>query len=275
MKRAILAVFVASVLLVSLAGLALAAGGNGYNYKARVFVGSCTTWYMQKYNADLTAAQNYCGGYANDQLVMKWNAQWDNCNDAGNNDVSACLGAWENNEWNGAFPDGSGSVWHYKIIWSGQQWDLSGQWNLDFLIGGNHYLHTMTITSFDPATGDFSGTGYYNPDNGYTWTVTGNINGDHVTFTLVYTGNNAGYTLNAVGTLGSDGTLIDGTITASGSQTGTFTADGTATNGEYWLPGGYSIWGNYEVIMDQGIDPSIGPGHFWFAQATPNGYGAN
>jgi len=41
----------------------------------------------------------------------------------------------------------------------------------------------------------------------------------------------------------------------------------------YWLQGGYSVWSNYEVIMDQGTDPNVGPGHLWFARATPNGYG--
>jgi hypothetical protein len=37
--------------------------------------------------------------------------------------------------------------------------------------------------------------------------------------------------------------------------------------------GGYCVWGSYEVLMDQGIDPSMGPGHIWFALAIPNGYG--
>ena len=38
--------------------------------------------------------------------------------------------------------------------------------------------------------------------------------------------------------------------------------------------GGYCIWGQYEVLMDQGIDPILlGPGHFWYAHAIPNGYG--
>gem|GEM_PF-5405310 len=32
--------------------------------------------------------------------------------------------------------------------------------------------------------------------------------------------------------------------------------------------------GQSEVIMDQGIDPKIGPGHLWFALAKPNGFGA-
>ncbi len=38
--------------------------------------------------------------------------------------------------------------------------------------------------------------------------------------------------------------------------------------------GAYGIWGQFAVLMDQGIDPSYGPGHFWFADASPNGYGA-
>ena len=51
---------------------------------------------------------------------------------------------------------------------------------------------------------------------------------------------------------------------------GTCGADGTP------LPdGGYCIWGQFEVLMDQGKDPSYGPGHIWFAKAIPNGYGTN
>lgn len=38
--------------------------------------------------------------------------------------------------------------------------------------------------------------------------------------------------------------------------------------------GGYGIWGQFAVIMDQGTDPNLGPGHLWFAHANPNGYGA-
>jgi hypothetical protein len=46
-------------------------------------------------------------------------------------------------------------------------------------------------------------------------------------------------------------------------------ADGTP------LPnGGYCIWGQFEVLMDQGVDPNIGPGHIWFAHANPTGYGS-
>lgn len=45
-------------------------------------------------------------------------------------------------------------------------------------------------------------------------------------------------------------------------------ADGTE------LPdGGYCIWGQFDVLMDQGVDPSLGPIHQWFAHAVPTGYG--
>jgi hypothetical protein len=45
-------------------------------------------------------------------------------------------------------------------------------------------------------------------------------------------------------------------------------ADGTLLS-----DGGYCIWGVFDVIMDQGQDPNVGPGHLWFAHAKPNGYG--
>lgn len=37
--------------------------------------------------------------------------------------------------------------------------------------------------------------------------------------------------------------------------------------------GGYCIWGQFETIMDQGKDPSLGPGHIWFTRAKSAGYG--
>jgi len=142
---------------------------QGYNLKARIFVGTGWTWCMAKVGNPVWC-QDYLGAYANDKIVMKWNAAWDACNDQGGTEPDVCLGAWTNNEWNGNVLYGTGAVWHYKIIWVGP---------------------------------------------------------------------------------------------------------GGATS-PYWKAGGdgYSIWGNYEVIMDQGIDPSYGPGHLWFAHATPTGYGA-
>lgn len=40
----------------------------------------------------------------------------------------------------------------------------------------------------------------------------------------------------------------------------------------YWREGGYAIWGEFEVIMDQGM---VGNEHFWYAHAIPTGYGGN
>jgi len=42
-------------------------------------------------------------------------------------------------------------------------------------------------------------------------------------------------------------------------------------NSPYWREGGYPIWGQFEVIMDQGT--VVGEGHYWYALATPNGLG--
>ena len=107
-------------------------------------------------------------------------------------------------------------------------WDIKGTWNLDFTLGGGHYLHTMTITSFDASLGDFSGTGSYNPSLDYTWTVTGNVQCNEITFHILYTGTNHGYYSDAVGLISSDGASMSGTWTDSGSNSGTWTAAGTA-----------------------------------------------
>lgn len=48
---------------------------------------------------------------------------------------------------------------------------------------------------------------------------------------------------------------------------------GCTDNGVPSMSGAYCIWGQFATIMDQGKDPSYGPGHFWFAHASPNGYG--
>lgn len=133
----------------------------GYNDTARIFNGTGESWSLAK---GLPA--DYLGVYANDKLVMKWNAEWDRGNVE--NWTNGPYDAWENNEWNGMVPGGSGAVWKYKIVW--------------------------------------------------------------------------------VGDYNADPSLIP--------------------------EGGYGIWGQFAVLMDQGKDPSYGPGHLWFAHAKPTGYGA-
>jgi len=101
------------------------AGGGfdqfGYNYQARVFVGKADgvdRILDGKVWGDLT--------YAKDQLVMKWSEGWD---DARFHGAAWGPDAWEDNEWNGAVPGGSGEVWHYKIIWVGIELESSAYWH--------------------------------------------------------------------------------------------------------------------------------------------------
>lgn len=147
--------------------LAFAGGGGfdefGYNDTARIFVGIA-----DGVDRNIDGMVGGDATYANDWLVMKWNAAWDACNDIGGDDPDVCAGAWTNNEWNGNVPGGSDAVWHYKIVW--------------------------------------------------------------------------------IGPCGANGAPLP--------------------------DGGYCIWNNYEVLMDQGQDPAYDPGHLWFAHAIPNGYGA-
>jgi hypothetical protein len=40
----------------------------------------------------------------------------------------------------------------------------------------------------------------------------------------------------------------------------------------YWRDGGFAIWGEFEVILEQGV---VGGVHSWLAHAVPTGYGSN
>lgn len=107
------------------APVALAKGGFdefGYNYQARVFVGAAD-------GVDRNLDGTVWGDptYANDHLVMKWSKGW---NDARFNGAQWGPEAWEDNEWNGNVPGGSGEVWHYKIIWVGSDLENSPYWHI-------------------------------------------------------------------------------------------------------------------------------------------------
>ncbi len=95
----------------------------GYNYAARIFSGLAD-------GVDRVLDGTVYGDptYANDHLVMKWNAQWDNCNANGFNSVEYCLGAWDTNEWNGMLPNGSKVTDHVKVIWVGSAEENSPYW---------------------------------------------------------------------------------------------------------------------------------------------------
>lgn len=125
MKKLALAVISAAVMIAVAGPAALAAGGGfdeyGYNNGARIFNGTGALWSQAK---GLPA--DYLGSYSNDKLVMKWNAEWDRGN--AENWASGPYAAWITNEWNGMGKNGSGSVWHYKIIWVGADLEDSPYW---------------------------------------------------------------------------------------------------------------------------------------------------
>lgn len=122
MKNRMIVAIVVGVVVLLLTGSAvvLAAGGGfdewGYNRTARLFNGTGWSWCMGKFG-DEVFCTSYLGPYANDKLVMKWNAEWDRGN--AESWANPPYSAWENNEWNGKVKGGSGDVWHYKIVWVG------------------------------------------------------------------------------------------------------------------------------------------------------------
>jgi len=111
-------------------------------------------------------------------------------------------------------------------------WDLKGDYVIDFTCTSGCsgvYTHTMDIDLMNVASSTFSGTGYYNPDHSYTWNVTGSVNDSNVAFHILYTGSNAGYTVDLTGLIAADGTM-SGTATSSINQTFTWkTFSGAAT----------------------------------------------
>jgi hypothetical protein len=116
------------VIMLALATMPMSAKDNedqgfdefGYNYQARIFVGKADgvdRILDGKVWGDLT--------YANDNLVMRWSKGWD---DARFHGGEWGRDAWENNEWNGMVPGGSGEVFIYKVIWVGPELETSPYW---------------------------------------------------------------------------------------------------------------------------------------------------
>lgn len=119
MKKVLLAIFLSLLMMALVVSPAMAAkptdtGFNefGYNYTARIFNGTGASWALEQ-----SLPADYLGIYAQDKLVMKWNAEWDRGTAEGW--LKGPYAAWQNNEWNGMVKGGSGAVWKYKIVWVG------------------------------------------------------------------------------------------------------------------------------------------------------------
>lgn len=87
----------------------------GYNNQANIFNGTGLSWCLDKVG-DPAWCASYLGLYANDNLIMKWNDEWNRGNTE--NWANGPYKAWLSNEWNG-MNGGSGSNWHYKFVWVG------------------------------------------------------------------------------------------------------------------------------------------------------------
>ncbi len=117
-------------------------------------------------------------------------------------------------------------------------------------LDSNHvsqWIHNMTISSFNSSTGAFSGTGYWQVDTSYTWTVSGIITGNNYTLNIVYTGTGAGYTAQITGTI-NDNDEMTGRFIDNGNQIGTWTSYRTtpsscSSNPSTGLVGSYAING--------------------------------
>ena len=146
MKKFLVLILVVTLLAIPLTNAS--AGGFdefGYNDVAGVFVGP-----TDGVDGILDGLVWGDPTYANDHLVMKWNRAWDNCNENGYNNPEFCAGAWTTNEYNGMNPDGSQSVWHYKMIWVGSDGEASPYWqDGGYSIWGNYEV--IQDFGFDPS----------------------------------------------------------------------------------------------------------------------------
>jgi hypothetical protein len=106
-------------------------------------------------------------------------------------------------------------------------WNIGGTHPLNFTVGNDTYAHAMTVDTVTPLSTHstlFSGTGTYVGHPDYTWTVTGKVSWNAVSFSIAYTGTDKGYTLKAHGFIARDGS-VSGTATDIRGNRLTFTMD--------------------------------------------------
>lgn len=101
-------------------------------------------------------------------------------------------------------------------------WAVNGQSSLVFELGGAYYPHTMTVGSIYPTSNTsytFTGSGYFDPNQAYRWTVAGSVVGTTVTLHILYTQAEAGYHVDATGTIQADGSVIGTSVSDSLGRT--------------------------------------------------------
>lgn len=95
-------------------------------------------------------------------------------------------------------------------------WNISGTHALVFAGSYAHTMNVTTITPLSPNTTRFSGTGTYNADPSYTWKVSGTVRWNQVSFTIVYTGTNAGYWVRGHGLIAAGGSVSGTAVDSNG-----------------------------------------------------------
>lgn len=119
-----------AVMLLATVGTVMAQGPSGYNWKAKVFVGTGMQYCQQKLGIeDKFACEATIGEDADDHLVMKWSQAWHNAVFGpdgiryNGDELDWTTDAWVNNQWNGMAPGGSGESYHSRILWVGTPCD--------------------------------------------------------------------------------------------------------------------------------------------------------
>jgi hypothetical protein len=104
-------------------------------------------------------------------------------------------------------------------------WNIGKATSLTFTLGGTAYAHTiktLDVKALSPESTAFFGTGVYNADNSVTWTMRGLVHYNALSFSIRYTGTNAGYRVHGHGQILGDGS-VSGTARASDGNTLGFT----------------------------------------------------
>jgi len=249
----------------------------GYNYQAKMFNG--------KY-CDAYRDAAWCQEWKDDNLMMKWNDAWlsnKDCDEDGlldrhlgfNSYIGS--GAWLTNHQSGEY---------------GGEWNLVGDWVLDFVWHGGHYVHDMTIVD-----NTFKGTGVAQFST-QTWAVTGTIVDDNINMHIAYDGST--YTVDVIGIIAPNGTM-SGSWKSSSNQTGDWTSTGGRAQKEkvyYWNyftkivaapAGAYKsggtwftadgveigpvIWGSFAIIQEVYNDTGTGEHGILYKGEAPKGFG--
>ena len=132
---------------------------------------------------------------------------------------------------NGLNPNTVYTVYPSKAWSTSEKWDITGDWELRFILGTGIYDHDMKVTFQNMHTGVFSGTGQSSTNSSTTWDIEGTseVVGNTITLDLIYTGVNPGYTVHAEGTIDA-GVIISGDWSSSTGQSGTWSSlSGLAT----------------------------------------------